>query len=57
MGGAHEMIVHRMGEVVGRDAVCFQQDDVLRVFRHFDLALDQIIEGDAAAFVARGAKA
>ena len=39
MRGAHEVIIHCMGKVVGWDAVRFEQNDILRVFWHFDLAL------------------
>ena len=42
MGRAHEMVVHRVGEVVSRDAVGFQQHLVDVVFRHRQDALDQI---------------
>ena len=52
MGGAHQMIVHRVGEVIGGDAVGFQQHNVLIVFRHLDGAFDHIIKFDAARFVA-----
>ena len=46
MGGAHQVVVHRMGKVIGGDAVCFQQHDVVVVFREFDLAFDQVFVFD-----------
>ena len=46
------MIVDGVGKVVGRDAVRFEEDKVLVVFRHFDGALDEIVKAEAAAFVA-----
>ena len=41
-GRAHEMVIHGVGEVVGRDAVGLQQDLIDVVFRNGERALDQI---------------
>ena len=55
--GTHEVIVHRVGEVVGGDAVGLEQDEVLIVDGHFQLAADEILEGDLLLAVAIGEQA
>ena len=44
MGGVHQVIIHRMGKVIGGDAVRLQQDVVHIVFGDGQLALDQIVK-------------
>ena len=43
VGGAHEVIVHGVGEVVGGDAVGLQKHLIDVVFRDGERALDQIV--------------
>ena len=51
------MVVDDVGKVVGRDAVRFEQDDVLVVFRQLDVALDKVAVNEALVRVARAAEA
>ena len=44
VGGAHQMIVHRMSKVIGGDAVGLQQNMIHIVFRNGQLALDQVVK-------------
>ena len=57
VGGAHEVIVDDVGEVVGRDAVRLEQHDVLVVFRQLDVALDKVAVNKALVRVARASEA
>ena len=52
--GAHEVIVHGVGEVVGGDTVGLQKHEVLIVDGHLQLAAHQILEGDLLLAVAVG---
>ena len=49
---AHEVIVDGVGEVIGRDAVALQDDDVLIVLRHRDVALDLVVESQFMLWIA-----
>ena len=54
VGRAHEVVVHTVGEVVGRDAVGLQKDDVHDVLRQFHLAFDDVLVADLLFGVALG---
>ena len=52
--GTHEVVVDDVGEVVGREAVGFQDHDIGVVVLKLDLAADGIVEFDFAIMVAKG---
>lgn len=43
MGGSHQMIIHCVGEVIGGNAVGFQQNLVDVVFRNGEVSLYQVL--------------
>ena len=43
---SHQMVVHRVGEVIGGNAVALEQDKIFVVFGNLQLALNQVGEGD-----------
>ena len=57
MGGAHQVVVHGVGEVIGGNAVGFQQHMVHIVFRNGQLALYQVVEFELVLNGARRAEA
>ena len=57
MRRAHQVVVHRVGEMVGGDAVGFQQDLINVVFRDGQRALDQIVVLELVFNGAGGAEA
>jgi len=43
---AHQVVIHHVGEVIGREAVALEQDLVVELFvLHGDVAVDEILEG------------
>ena len=42
VGDPHQVVVHHVGEVIGGDAVAFQQHQILIVLRHIQLAPDGV---------------
>ena len=54
---AHQVVVHHMGEVVGRDAVRLEDDHILIVLGDLHLALDQILVADLVLNAALRAEA
>ncbi len=42
VGRSHEVIVDRVSKVVGRNAVGFEENEVLVVLRNFEIALDEV---------------
>ncbi len=54
VGRAHEVVVHTVGKVVGRDAVGLEEHDVHDVFRQLHLAFYDILIADLLFGVALG---
>ena len=55
-GRAHQMVVHNVCKVVGRDAVRLEDNHVLIVLGDFHLALDEILVADLVLNAALGAE-
>ena len=51
---AHKMVVNRVGEMVCRYAIGFQKNNVLYVFRHFNLALYEVTDSYFFVFITVG---
>ena len=57
MGGSHQVVVHRVGKVIGGNAVGFQQHHIDHILLHFNFAFDQIVKAHLALRLAGGAQA
>ena len=57
MGGAHQVVIHGVGEVIGGNAVGFQQHVVHVVLRNGQLALYQVVKFELVLNGARRAEA
>ena len=56
MGGAHQMVVYCMGEMIGGDAVGFQQHLVDVIFGDGEFAFHQVVEFELTGHVTGGAE-
>ena len=51
MGDVHQVVIHNIGEVIGREAVCLHQNLVIQLrIIHGDITINHVMEGGCAAF-------
>ena len=55
--GLHEVVVNYVSKVISRNAVGFEQNDVLIIFRQLDVAFYQVVMGESLIWVTLGAEA